>query len=743
MTENIQEKTEIDNKNNNTQQERKNIKDEITVDDIVNKNTKTHELIKEIQDNLTLSTASLNKQNILKNAEDLKEEFKPEEKYFENEEIFINETCSNFTEYYLHQLSISKHAFQQIILCKKLIYKDISDYIPYIVDIMIDTKSDAIYNLLLYRGKNMQIRVILFCYLKSILSNLEDVNKAAMCYYLCCDLYEIEIYQKRKNTKILEIRSICKLYAKKKHSLTLVRFRTQMFTVNYNKLPNFNALFMSLMRNLVFFDGFLFDKINEIQLIYNKKRNLRNITSKSKLSFKRNLRYYYDLIKISDKLSELPKNMKQRLLIVNLELFNINNGGNYINLISKNNSTLSKHIEKLHVTSSLALDSKANGPFMVNSILQHKHKINSSVFMHFKKKDFKNKSEDKMLFDKANTLAFQFDTIKDIDDINDITGIRSNILIAIEQILLEKIIQQENTQVKITTNKAIKNDTNRCNPHNHFHNKSSFIVKNGSIMKEEYLAIRIITQIKNIFIKNGIPIFLRNYKIIIIAEDSGIVETVENSISIHKIKEKYGTIKNYFDILIKNKLIRENIKQEQKDDKKENDDEKKGGFYAEEFKKIKNNFLQSLVGYSLIQYLLSLKDRHNANILIDEHGHMIHIDFGYILGKYPGFYGVESAPFKFSMEYLDIIDINDFKKLFFEGFMCLFLNKHILPVEIADKLNLYIKESNVENPDKETKMKAISESIEVHCESLINKSVGNYLTVLYDQFQYLQNGYYR
>lgn len=65
--------------------------------------------------------------------------------------------------------------------------------------------------------------------------------------------------------------------------------------------------------------------------------------------------------------------------------------------------------------------------------------------------------------------------------------------------------------------------------------------------------------------------------------------------------------------------------------------------------------MRSLAGYSVLTYLLQIRDRHNGNILIDREGHMIHIDFGFMLSNSPGSVGFESAPFKLVQDYVDIL----------------------------------------------------------------------------------------
>jgi hypothetical protein len=55
-------------------------------------------------------------------------------------------------------------------------------------------------------------------------------------------------------------------------------------------------------------------------------------------------------------------------------------------------------------------------------------------------------------------------------------------------------------------------------------------------------------------------------------------------------------------------------------------------------------------------HAVQIKDRHNGNILVDEAGHLVHIDFGFMLSNSPGGVNFESAPFKLTRELLQACD---------------------------------------------------------------------------------------
>ena len=200
----------------------------------------------------------------------------------------------------------------------------------------------------------------------------------------------------------------------------------------------------------------------------------------------------------------------------------------------------------------------------------------------------------------------------------------------------------------------------------------SFIAKANDDLRQESLTMQLLKCFSDIFKKAEIPLKLKTYEIIITSSNSGLIEFIPNTLSIDAIKKKINGIDlNFF--------FR--------------------SFFNENFEEAQKNFCESLAGYSLITYILNIKDRHNGNILIDINGNIIHIDFGFILGISPGNLNFENAPFKMTKEYIDILDGQDsnifqyFKSLIVRGFIIL---KHhfdvfakIIDIMAKSKLNIF------------------------------------------------------
>lgn len=163
----------------------------------------------------------------------------------------------------------------------------------------------------------------------------------------------------------------------------------------------------------------------------------------------------------------------------------------------------------------------------------------------------------------------------------------------------------------------------------------SFIVKANDDLRQEVFIAQLITLLHRAF---PAPLHLRPYHILATSSKSGLIETVPGALSLDHLKKRYyrrtGRRGSLLDIF-----------------------HERYGRATAELHRAQLAFTRSLAAYAIATFVLAIKDRHNGNILLDEDGHLVHIDFGFALGLAPGGrYGLEKGvPFKLTDEMVEVM----------------------------------------------------------------------------------------
>ncbi|XP_034903176.1 phosphatidylinositol 4-kinase beta 1-like isoform X1 [Populus alba] len=260
----------------------------------------------------------------------------------------------------------------------------------------------------------------------------------------------------------------------------------------------------------------------------------------------------------------------------------------------------------------------------------------------------------------------------------------------------------------------------------------SVIVKSGDDCRQEHLAVQLISHFYDIFQEAGLPLWLRPYEVLCTSSYTALIETIPDTASIHSIKSRYPNVTSLRDFFVA-----------------------KFGENSPSFKLAQRNFVESMAGYSLVCYLLQVKDRHNGNLLMDEDGHIIHIDFGFMLSNSPGGVNFESAPFKLTRELLEVMDsdaegipsefFDYFKVLCIQGFLT--CRKHaeriILLVEMLQDSGFPCFKGGprtIQNLRKRYHLSLTEEQCVSLVLSLISSSLDAWRTRQYDYYQRVLNG---
>ncbi|KAL2834517.1 hypothetical protein BDW59DRAFT_138003 [Aspergillus cavernicola] len=183
------------------------------------------------------------------------------------------------------------------------------------------------------------------------------------------------------------------------------------------------------------------------------------------------------------------------------------------------------------------------------------------------------------------------------------------------------------------TNELMKSPQNR---HSHPDQETyevwqSAIFKVGDDCRQDMLALQMIAAFRSIFSSVGLDVWVFPYRVTSTAPGCGVIDVLPNSISRDMLgREAVNGLYDYFV-------------------------SKYGGEDSIQFQEARTNFVKSMAAYSVISYLLQFKDRHNGNIMLDDAGHIIHIDFGFCFDIAPGGVRFERAPFKLTSEMVAVM----------------------------------------------------------------------------------------
>ncbi|CAN0272613.1 unnamed protein product [Ectocarpus fasciculatus] len=258
------------------------------------------------------------------------------------------------------------------------------------------------------------------------------------------------------------------------------------------------------------------------------------------------------------------------------------------------------------------------------------------------------------------------------------------------------------------------------------------IMKSNDDVRQEVFIMQLIIFYKEVFEREGLDLWLKPYSILSTAKTTGLIEVLNQATSLDGLKKSDGypgsLVEHFYAVF--------------------------GPKDSEGFKAAQRRFACSLAGYSVVSYLLRIKDRHNGNVMLDSDGHIVHIDFGFVLGSAPGNkFSMERAAFKFTSEYLEVLGGKDspmyeeFIEMFCKGLAAArkYATVTITMLEIMMFQSEfpcfeYMGEAALTMFKKRLMLGAKDSDVARRARRMVNKANAHVGTRLYDQFQLCTNG---
>lgn len=254
----------------------------------------------------------------------------------------------------------------------------------------------------------------------------------------------------------------------------------------------------------------------------------------------------------------------------------------------------------------------------------------------------------------------------------------------------------------------------------------SAIFKVGDDCRQDVLALQMISVFRTIWLNAGLDLYVFPNRVTATAPGCGVIDVLPNSTSRDMLgREAVNGLYEYYIT-------------------------KFGPETSIEFQKARNNLVRSLAGYSIISYLLQFKDRHNGNIMYDDQGHVLHIDFGFCFDIVPGGVKFEVAPFKLTREMVMVLGGSNetqafrrFQELCIKGYLACRPYMETIVRCINPMLESGMpcfKEQTIRKLRKRFVPNKSEKDAAEHFRGLIKKAYESYYTAGYDEFQRITNG---
>ena len=254
----------------------------------------------------------------------------------------------------------------------------------------------------------------------------------------------------------------------------------------------------------------------------------------------------------------------------------------------------------------------------------------------------------------------------------------------------------------------------------------SAIFKVGDDCRQDVLALQLISVFRSVWLDAGLDLYVFPYRVTATAPGCGVIDVLPNATSRDMLgREAVNGLYEYYTT-------------------------KFGPESSIEFQQARNNLVRSLAGYSIISYLLQFKDRHNGNIMYDDQGHVLHIDFGFCFDIVPGGVKFEVAPFKLTREMVMVLGgsadtqvFRWFQELCIKGYLACRPYMETIVRCVTPMLESGLpcfKEHTIKKLRKRFVPNKSDRDAAIHFRSLIAKACESYYTTGYDQFQRLTNG---